>query len=493
MTSSTEPTWPRRIAWAALLSVPPVASLAVGAPIGLRAPVGTGADSVVQLLWLLGRLWVLGFLFAVFTGFRADELGAWLRFWIRVSLVAGAVSAALAILVVAGGYLTRPEDLLVLVPLALTVYVCVRVFRRFNTSRAGAGEVVRLNRRYFATATAAAQHAQARGGGSARAWIRALILWGVIFGAVVGLQYLPSGTWPSLPPLDGVGGLVLLYLGFALFLVLIYAGYRLGPRRRWEQRVAEAFLAPDASAVVELMVSVTQRRSPNAPDLDASLAAHRALNHGLYGEIAAARAALDAIDWERRAPAVQAQGLLGEAQLALLCTGDAARGLALARRADALRQSTQLLARWVHARGLIPALVGLGEVLCGEADDGTLDRLRRLSKKGLGQGTRSVAARALYLPYDAAGDRAAAAAMRQRLERTMPHCAPLLAEPGGPPAVAEWARDPGEPSRAVLANAWVAPEAAPGARSGAARSMRTVVFWALLAIMFLTFFQLLQR
>lgn len=109
--------------------------------------------------------------------------------------------------------------------------------------------------------------------------------------------------------------------------------------------------------------------------------------------------------------------------------------------------------------------MALGEARTGEFTARTLQRMGRLRRLANDLPARALAARVLYLAAHRAGNAQRAEHLRRWLQETVPHCAPLLAPADGPPPDAEWARDPGEPGRAVLPNAWSGPRPAKPGRS----------------------------
>jgi len=112
------------------------------------------------------------------------------------------------------------------------------------------------------------------------------------------------------------------------------------------------------------------------PDGDAFPAQSTALAHMLYGEGKEAMAALAPIDWSRRAPYLQAVGLMAESLVVLICFEDVERGLHLTRRAQALGDISNLAPGSSAARAAFATNVALAEVLANEDTVRTHEVLR---------------------------------------------------------------------------------------------------------------------
>lgn len=104
--------------------------------------------------------------------------------------------------------------------------------------------------------------------------------------------------------------------------------------RRQEQRFALTLRGPDSSAVLSWLERDSTVRT--LPDGDALVAATRAHVHTLFGEEDAARRELASVTWSGRAPLIQAEQLMVEACLALLCSKNISLARTLARRAQEL-------------------------------------------------------------------------------------------------------------------------------------------------------------
>lgn len=306
------------------------------------------------------------------------------------------------------------------------------------------------------------------------------------FGAVLLVSLIATGRLDAVLRRDV---LIPSLLGFWVVDTLVIWGYRRVVARRRGRRVWAALRNTDSVAVAQLYNADLRRRFAGLADVDAVLAANRAGLRILYGEVAAARVDLAAIDWETRAPAVQASGLVDEALIALLCRGDAAGGLALAERARDMSRVRGRRSR--KTRNLTRALVGLARVLADDADAETVSGLEKIARRPGSLTARFVAGRALYVAWHRAGDSARAETMRSSLERAVPYCTPLLADPDAPVGDDPLTRDPGPPSRAVLENAWSAGGPSPSLPGWGWRAIVLAVLLVLCVAMLVVLYRLL--
>lgn len=283
-------------------------------------------------------------------------------------------------------------------------------------------------------------------------------------------------------------------VGLLCLLALVVAGRRLARSRRARRlrHLSAALKSDTASAFIEVAIrpratSASQRLA--IPDADAAEACIRATASILYGDVAAAREALASIDWNRRAPGVHAAGLYDEALLAMLCTGEAERGLQLARRATGVRDASSKSIR-ARSRGSdrVDAWLLLGEVLCNVAQPQRLAQIEIDLAAGKQQlFERLLAARALSIAYARAGEPIRAAPFRRLLDTEAPSCRALHVEldaAGRLPAIAS---DGGSPSSAVLENAWPAPGESNGQRRLLLAAAGLVVVISILVLAMQTF------
>jgi len=154
----------------------------------------------------------------------------------------------------------------------------------------------------------------------------------------------------------------------------------------WKVRGTSAAMARALrSPTPELALDLVDRsfRTTTVADADAFLAQTRSGVLALYGEGERAREALRPVDWERRAPLVQAAGVVSESLIALICDGDFARGLSDAYRARALAEVTPGTLGRKTSNRLYDTVVAFAQVLVNEEQASTLPTLEASAKAKL--------------------------------------------------------------------------------------------------------------
>jgi hypothetical protein len=193
-------------------------------------------------------------------------------------------------------------------------------------------------------------------------WLKPLI-WIVVAGAFV---------WRAIAA-GAVDGSYLVPV-FVLLVVLGTVAFGLQRARGLGKEMRLALTAPTAAP----MLDVIDRsfKGARVSDADAYLAQSRANALALFGDASGARAALSAVDWQRRAPMIQAAGVAAESLVMLLCDGDATDGLAEARRAQALAELPAAPGAASSDR-YFATVVALGQTLTNEPDASTVPALER--------------------------------------------------------------------------------------------------------------------
>jgi hypothetical protein len=215
-------------------------------------------------------------------------------------------------------------------------------------------------------------------------------------------------------------------VGFALAAVWAVAAWK---RRQVTRDYLRGLQQAEPGALIALVDRVMPARSP-LPDVDALRAQARALAYALYGDVVSARRELGRVHWPERAPLVRALERGVEALLCLLCTGEPARGLVLAREAQEL---SELSAHLPGARGgqdFYKVYVWVGEVLTGQRGPDTLAALESEWKRSPHPVHQLVCAWALRVACQRAGDKAKAEEWGRQLQALAPHCEPLQRLPG---------------------------------------------------------------
>jgi len=186
------------------------------------------------------------------------------------------------------------------------------------------------------------------------------------------------------------------------------------------RRLLRSESAEDLVAEYERML-----RSPLLPNRDALLAHCCAFAYVIYGDFEAARAELKGIDWESHVPLIHADGLLMEALLCYLETGQYEEGLALARSARDMARVSSVFPGARASGAAYESYVEIGEVLCGA---GTEEKIASLERKAaaLPITGKLLVWWGLAAAYDQRGEHEKATAARRLIRETAPHCRAIL-------------------------------------------------------------------
>ncbi len=159
------------------------------------------------------------------------------------------------------------------------------------------------------------------------------------------------------------------------------------------------------------------------PDADAIAAYQVAFAYALYGQGEAARRNLAQIDWETRAPVIQAIGLNAEGLAALLGRRDVPQAQALFQKAQGLAAVSPLVPGAATTKRGHGVCVAVAEALLGleSADEQTLAEAAADPRTPM----QLLAALGLANLREQRGDHTGAEVLRRFLAETAPHCAPL--------------------------------------------------------------------
>jgi len=260
-------------------------------------------------------------------------------------------------------------------------------------------------------------------------WVVLLGLYFVLYAA------FDTGKPPAQPafepptPSQGLPASVMLapVLAAVLMVAFILIRVRL-KQRRFFRRYFESLQSPDARALAALTDEMLPANSP-IPDVDALRAHDKAVAWLFYGDVDTARRELGRITWENRPPLIRALATSLEAQLSLLCTGEQARGLALAREALAQGALSPLWPGAKQSRDHFELNIQLGEILTGEVTPAAIASLEQRLQQLAYPASRLLCTWGLRVAYQRAGDTARAEQMRQLLHEQAPHCRPLQEAP----------------------------------------------------------------
>jgi hypothetical protein len=204
-------------------------------------------------------------------------------------------------------------------------------------------------------------------------------LWaGVLLLVLIGLGLMVWSTWRSWRPdaLTDPSQLIVHAIPLAFVACALIVAW--WSAQRLAKAMASALRAPTPEPFLALLDK--SLKSARIADMDAFAAQSRAVVLALYGEGPRALALLEPIDWQRRAPLVQAAGVVSESLVALLCDGDFERGLRDARRARSLAQIARSMPGSRTSDRFYSTVVALAQVLAGEEDASTVPTLEDAAK-----------------------------------------------------------------------------------------------------------------
>jgi hypothetical protein len=220
--------------------------------------------------------------------------------------------------------------------------------------------------------------------------------------------------------------LTVLVTGLAVGAGLVWARWRLSRAR---SDYLKALQQPSPEALVAV-VTRSMQRARTLPDADAFGAQSRAIAYTLYGDEQSAARALAEVDWDSRAPLIQAVGLSAEGIIELLCRRDAGRALELNRRASALSAVSGLVPGAQQSRRYHGTCVAVGEVLSSNESSAGLAWLEQSAADARYPPLQLLASFGLAVAMTRAGDLERAARLRRFIENVAPHCEPLQLLPG---------------------------------------------------------------
>ncbi len=251
--------------------------------------------------------------------------------------------------------------------------------------------------------------------------------------------------------------------------------------------------APEPGPLVA-SVDKTLAAARALPDHDAYLAQSRAVAYVLYGRGDEAMRALAAVDWNAKAPIIQAIGVSAEGLVALFCRRDAARALELCRQARALASVSGVVPGASQTARYHGVCVGVCEAVAGSITTDPRKALEEAAAEVKYPSLQLFACFGLALVREQEGNQAGARALRDYIAAMAPHAAPLRLTPAelssGPPVGASGGSTDESSSVAAVLAAGPPPSAAtvvPGAaRRGATKAaLRLVGLWGVLIIAFL--------
>lgn len=253
--------------------------------------------------------------------------------------------------------------------------------------------------------------------------------WLVLLGLFFVFRYLlgaPPEQAPLAPaPLPPLGP----WVGAVLFALVAVGAVAAWKRRQVTRDYLRGLQQKEPGALIALVDRLMPARSP-LQDMDALRAQARALAYTLYGDIVSARRELGRVHWPERAPLVRALERSVEALLCLLCTGEPARGLGLAREALELSEVSTHLPGARGGQDFYNVCVWVGEVLAGQSGPDTVAALEREWKRSPHPVPQLVCAWGLRVACLRAGDKAKAEEWGRQLQVLAPYCAPLHRLPG---------------------------------------------------------------
>lgn len=197
----------------------------------------------------------------------------------------------------------------------------------------------------------------------------------------------------------------------------------------WKQKqasraYAQGLRARDSSTLLRAVDGLFPPHTP-MPDVEVYRVQARAVAHVLFGEVDLARRELSQVKWEGRPPIVRALEHNVESLIHMLCTGEPAHGLALARETAAMAELPSSWPGAKTARAFHEMCIGMGECLTGEATPATVQALEHYHQSATLPLSRLLSAHGLRAAYQRAGDTARAGSMRQLIQQMAPHCRPF--------------------------------------------------------------------
>ncbi|MCP3143692.1 hypothetical protein [Pyxidicoccus xibeiensis] len=222
---------------------------------------------------------------------------------------------------------------------------------------------------------------------------------------------------PSLP--NG-----LLFVGVFALSVGGALGFGAWKRKQSIRAYAKGLRSPEPSALLVAIDQMFPKQGAMA-DFEVFRVQARAVACVLYGQVEPARRELRQVSWEGKPPIVRALPLGVESLIQLLCTGEHAQGLTLAREALAMVDLPNAWPGAKQGRAFYEICVRTGEWLTGEATSSTLKELELHHQGTTIPVIRLLSAWGLRVAYHRAGDMARAEEMRRFLQEQAPHCQPL--------------------------------------------------------------------
>jgi hypothetical protein len=185
-----------------------------------------------------------------------------------------------------------------------------------------------------------------------------------------------------------------------------------------------ALKEPGPNALVTLL-DTSFRKASALPDMDAQRAHSVAVAYALYGFRDDAMRALASVNWGKRAPLIQATGLVAEALTQLLCDGDAAGALERCTKARALGSVSKAVPGAAQSERFFRACIALCEVLAKVGSDESVRALEAGAASRIAPVMRVLASFGLAVAMEQRGDVERARAMRSFLLGVAPHCESL--------------------------------------------------------------------
>jgi hypothetical protein len=173
------------------------------------------------------------------------------------------------------------------------------------------------------------------------------------------------------------------------------------------------------------LLDASFRRASTLPDMDAQRAHAVAVAYALYGCREESVRELASVNWGRRAPLIQASGVVAEALTQLLCDGDAAAALERCQKARALGRVSKAIPGAAQSDRFFRACIALCEVLANVGSDESVKALEAGAASRIAPAMRILASFGLAVAMKQRGDVERARALRSFLLGVAPHCEPL--------------------------------------------------------------------
>ena len=215
-----------------------------------------------------------------------------------------------------------------------------------------------------------------------------------------------SGPLRFAPALAGLGALVFV------------AALAFWNARRKANAMAVALRSPTPEPLLSLIDGTF--KMAQIADKDAFLAQSRAVALALYGDGTRAREALRPVDWSRRAPIIQAAGVVSEGLITMLCDGDFERGLRDAKRARSLAELAPGTFGSKASNRFYASVVAFGQVLADEHDASAVPTLQDAVKTKTFPTLKAIALAGLVADAQRSGTAAHAEALRDELKAFAP-------------------------------------------------------------------------